>query len=651
MLKLRTDVAAQSNQAGVVGNTAVENKAAEKVGLEKAALRQPEAPSGGIPKNVLELSPIELAAVLERGSASARQSAASTIALIARAEQPTLRVAYAEGLVDKSATIKKGADRDANLTKSSPSVLFGVSDTTARAMFEELGIKSVGEFAAATPAKLMSLASSKDPANVLSDTQLKHLITLHGKLQRYDDTKPVLDLQRIGKVRTQLATAQETVERMASVLDKNPVALTNSLVRLGATFQWLEDAQSRLAKLSDEAIMARSSGGTRALRDELSSIRDSIDGILAKKDSFFDAKTAVDDGKTPWNPALHDTKTALLTHPLDANPYDVHPLPNLNPTERIIETEFITAFKSHHRRMVREFLKMVRKDGGNVIEPDNAKLLSPRYSRPDLVKQIHSLEEQIKQLRVMADEGSTTAADRIGQLELKIEHAKREIGKSRAESNIPLHMTATVIARLALVQALDDLAADKSIPADKKTLLITCGGCAAGKGTSLTKAGETVPQVKTASLVYDTDGETSGVFNKFAMEEALKRGIKPIFLYVHADPKDAWGRVYSRAAQVGRMVSEEPFLDSHVDSPRNFQEFHAAHKHDKDVTFLIIDNSKGGKPELVSELPSYCLTYDRDELRNVIRQQTDTAQVDPHAQKIARRSRKIWHDRTGGQDG
>ncbi len=610
-----------------------------------AKLQQPEAPAATMPPNALDFSPTELAAVLETASRSARNSASALIGLLAQLEVPTQRVSYYEDLVDKPHHLKAGKDRDLNFTRSSPSILDGIKEETATKLRRELGVKSIGEFAATSAEVLATLVTPKDPVNGITPAQLVPLLSIHRRLETYEDASPRVDLARLGKARKQLESAQGTVLRMAEVLEERPIALTNSLVRISATFQWLEDCQARLEKLSDEAVVRATKGGAKAVREELDSIRAVVPKILSKKAAFFDAKTTVDEGQIAWDPALHDTTTALLTQPLASSPFVVHQIPNLNPTERIIEKEFASAFQAHPRRMVREFIKMVRRGGGNVIEPDNAKLLCPRFARPDLMAQIAESQAQIQSLNGL---GTAVAAAEIERLELTIAKAKTEIKRSRAESNIPTHMTATAIARLTLVQMLEDLANDKSIPADQKTLLITGGGCAAGKGTSLTKAGELVPAVKTASLVYDTDGETSGVFNEFVLAECRKHGIKPTFLYVHADPVQAWDRVYSRADQVGRMVSEEPFLDSHVDSPRNFNEFFLRHRRDKDVTFVIIDNSKGGAPELVNELPASALRYNRDELRHVIRQKTDTANVDPHAQKIAQRSRRIWEVRTHG---
>lgn len=443
-------------------------------------------------------------------------------------------------------------------------------------------------------------------------------------------TDKTLDLAQLGKARARLEQTVKGVDALAGFLGKHPVELSDSLVRLSSTIQWIDKNEDRLHAKSDDVWASKVKGSPNAVKDELRQIRSLVQRLLDKRDAVLDARTTVPPGEHSWEPTATDHNTALITHPVEADPFQVYRLPNLSPKERVIEKEFADAFKTSGRRMVRDFLQQVRAGtfgAPNVIEPDSAKNLSPRFSRPDLT-------------------------DRDNPA------VKAEIAKSRAESNLPLHMTATVIARLALIQALDDLARDTSIAPDKKTLLVTCGGVAAGKGYAVNNAGGAVGDLaKMVSLVYDTDGETSGTFNKFVLDACKERGIHPIFLYVHADPKLAWERVFSRAEQVGRMVSEEPFLDSHVDSPKNFAAFQAAHKDDAKsdgsplATFIVIDNSKAGQPRVVDQVPAEALTQDRDQLRDVIKQKTREAQVPTFFTKVAQAGERIWPHRGADRGG
>lgn len=604
-----------------------------------AKLEAPELQHAGLPSSQVQLtaSQQELLKGLDTASKAARTSAANLTSLASHLLAPRDRVKFDPSIVDhgKLGFAAHTPNRDAIFAKAGPALLKDIGPAAERQLSDLLGVKTIGQLAKTSAAELDVLLQLAPGEPGLTEAQLAKLKAVHAKLVAYEDTSPTIDMATVSKVRARLEATQKTVDTMAGLVGSQPVQLNDALVRLNATFQWLEQASASLDKLSDEELAKRVKGSPSLARKELHAIRATVDSIVQHKEAFHDAKTLSDAQRT-HKKELGDATTALLTQPLDAaSPFKVKQLPNLSPKERIIETEFLTAFEQKGPRMVREFLKNVKAGmygPPNVIAPDDAKLLSPRYARAD----------------VFADK-PVTALDQLDP------ESKKKVQQSRAEANIPLHMTATVIARLALVQALDDLAKDTSIPADKKTLLVTCGGVAAGKGFAVKHAGESMGDVvKSAALVYDTDGETSGTFNAFVMQACKERGIKPTFLYVHADPEVAWERVFSRAAKEGRMVSEEPFLDSHVDSPRNFAEFYRAHrdaKNDKGeplANFVIIDNASG-TPKLVDEVPPSALGKNRDELRHVIKQKTNAITEAPDfVIKTAKRGEKLWPERTAG---
>lgn len=594
----------------------------------------------GLPASAVALatSSTELTRLLDGASKAARGSAANLTALVTKLTGPTLRVTFDPALVDPSkVSFQSSLHRDASFSNASPSILAGIGPATSALLLDELGVKSVRDLVTTSPDALRGLLAPTRGAAPISEAQLAKLESLRGQLIAYEDRAPTVELPTLSKVRARLEATQKTLGTMAGLLEKNPVELSDSLVRLSATFQWLEAARDGLRELPASELTRRVKGSPSAARAELAKIETLLDDVLRRKDTFFDARTT-SPAESTHRKSVEDTAHALLTQPLDAaNPFEVKLLPNLSPKERIVETEFTTAFKLKGHRMVHEFLKNVRSGmygPPNVIAPDDAKMLSPRFARADVF---------------------AAAPGGVTQLEQLDPESKRKVQQSRAETNIPLHMTATVIARLALVQALDDLAKDPSIPADQKTLLVTCGGVAAGKGYAVKNASDDIAGlVKSASLVYDTDGETSGTFNEFVMKACQERGIHPLFVYVHADANVAWERVFSRAAKEGRMVSEEPFLDSHVDSPRNFAAFHEAHKDDKTrtgapaATFVIIDNASGS-PQLVSAMPEQALKQDRDRLRHDIKQKTNAiAEVPEFVVKCAKRGEKLWPERYGG---
>ena len=169
-----------------------------------AKLQQPEAPAATMPPNALDFSPTELAAVLETASRSARNSASALIGLLAQLEVPTQRVSYYEDLVDKPHHLKAGKDRDLNCTRSSPSIRDGIKEETATKLRRELGVKSIGEFAATSAEVLATLVTPKDPVNGITPAQLVPLLSIHRRLETYEDASPRVDLARLGKARKQL---------------------------------------------------------------------------------------------------------------------------------------------------------------------------------------------------------------------------------------------------------------------------------------------------------------------------------------------------------------------------------------------------------------------------------------------------------------
>lgn len=238
----------------------------------RVKLQQPEAPAATMPPNALDFSPTELAAVLETASRSARNSASALIGLLAQLEVPTQRVSYYEDLVDKPHHLKAGKDRDLNFTRSSPSILDGIKEETATKLRRELGVKSIGEFAATSAEVLATLVTPERPG------QRHHAGTAGAAAVDPPAPRDLRGRQptsRLGAAREGSEAAgvgaRDGAADGGKVSGGAPIALTNSLVRISATFQWLEDCQARLEKLSDEAVVRATKGGAKAVREELDS--------------------------------------------------------------------------------------------------------------------------------------------------------------------------------------------------------------------------------------------------------------------------------------------------------------------------------------------------------------------------------------------
>ena len=258
-------------------------------------------------------------------------------------------------------------------------------------------------------------------------------------------------------------------------------------------------------------------------------------------------------------------------------PAKIPRLPNLTAHERQAESDFATMFERAPDQVAGQFLEGVlaeakRKGGAPVFETDAAKMLSKEW---------------------WVDE-----------------NPEAQMGK-RQTYNTALHGTANAITKRAFVKHLDSLPAGGSI-------LVTVGGCGAGKGYAL----ENVPQAKElaskAAVVWDSAGDQNATENAWILSEAENRGLKVTYAFVHADPKVQWADpkmgVVKRAnnPKNGRMVDAKVFADSYAQGARNHHAFHQKHKANPNAQFVFMKNGK--TPQLVDGVPPEALAIDRDEL-------------------------------------
>jgi hypothetical protein len=217
-------------------------------------------------------------------------------------------------------------------------------------------------------------------------------------------------------------------------------------------------------------------------------------------------------------------------------------------------------------------------DAPNIFNTDDAKLLSPDYNpkgvSPDLVK------------------------------------------NARGLYNITVHQTANALAKRAFLKYLDDTVVH--LPEDKRIVLVTSGGCAAGKGFALKGTEEGRMMSKEAAAIWDAAGEQNATENVWVLAECEKRGIKPIFAFIHADPISRWENpesgVIERASRNGRMVDGKLYSDSYALGANNFNAFHQEHKNNPNVRFMILDNSKPGTIKKLDKIPEEALSQDSDEI-------------------------------------
>lgn len=249
-------------------------------------------------------------------------------------------------------------------------------------------------------------------------------------------------------------------------------------------------------------------------------------------------------------------------------------LSGLRDDEKKYEERMNDSFEKNPEGAAKAFLESCEKNNW-VFETDAAKNLLPEWSRPDLP----------------ADE--------------KTVHPER--AEFRGKYNAVLHQAANAIAKRAFISRLDEIA---KMPEDKRKVLVTSGGVAAGKGSALAAQPDLA---KSVAATWDAAGEQNATENDWLLEECQKRGIRPTFLFVHADPKEAWPGVVERAKGIGRMVDAQLFADSYAVGSKNFSEFHSKHKDKADFVFGIFQGR--GKPAKISEeMPEEARKLDADDI-------------------------------------
>jgi hypothetical protein len=131
-----------------------------------------------------------------------------------------------------------------------------------------------------------------------------------------------------------------------------------------------------------------------------------------------------------------------------------------------------------------------------------------------------------------------------------------------------------------------------------------------GKGSALAAQPDLA---KSVAATWDAAGEQNATENEWLLEECKKRGIRPTFLFVHADPKQSWPGVVERAKGIGRMVDAQLFADSYAVGAKNFADFHGKHKDEADFVFGVFQGR--GKPAKITEsMPEEALKLDVDDI-------------------------------------
>ena len=291
-------------------------------------------------------------------------------------------------------------------------------------------------------------------------------------------------------------------------------------------------------------------------------------------------------------------------------------LAGLSPAERAVESNFADAYEKDPQGHIDAYLAIVAKDSafGHTFGTDDAKVLSPDYAKND---------------------------------------------ENKALYNIATHQTANAIAKAAFEQHIAKTF--KDLPDDKRTIIVTAGGCAAGKGYALKKS--TDPEVKSlaqhAGVVWDTAGEQNSTELPWVQKIASEHNAVSGYVFVDADPKVTFARVISRAQGTkadptkvppveevkpeGRTVDALLHAESYVVGAANFKAFRDKHIKDPKAKFYVI-SARGKDPVLTTDFPEEATSKTVAEVHaaSIEHVESRKGELSDHVYKGATASRHIW---------
>ncbi len=320
-------------------------------------------------------------------------------------------------------------------------------------------------------------------------------------------------------------------------------------------------------------------------------------------------KTAPPPGKV-YNPNVEAkgkhgiTKAACVGVPAFTvpPPPKIERLPNLSPDERKVEGEFIDAFEANPDKMAKDFLNLVHKKTKPGDPPtfgtDDAKELTDCW---------------------MVDDPQQRA-------------------QNRARLNISLHQVANAVAKRAFLQHLDTIKPGGEV-------LVTVGGCGAGKGFSIKNVPKVLEMKTSSAGVWDSAGDQNATENPWVQSELEKRGLKGTYVFVHADPETQWGHpergIVKRAQDPndGRMVDARVAGDSYAIGAQNHQAFYEANKDNPNAKFVFLH----GKEELPG-IPESALNLDRHELKRKFTEILAASDAPPHVKDGGTKWPNTWPD-------
>ena len=281
-------------------------------------------------------------------------------------------------------------------------------------------------------------------------------------------------------------------------------------------------------------------------------------------------------------------------------------LSNLTKSERKVEREFAKAYEKNPEKMADKLLGLIKK----ATPPGDP----PTFGTDD-AKVMHSA---------------------WGGKKLTLE--QRSV--NRATLNNALHATANAVTKKAFLKHLDTLKKGDEV-------LVTVGGCGAGKGFALKNVPKALEMKKKAKAVWDSAGDQNATENPWIQKELEKRGLKGNYVFVDADPKTQWAHpergVVKRAQDPndGRMVDAKVFADSYAHGAKNHQSFYESNKKNKNANFIFLEN--GATPKEIPGIPKKRLRQSAKKLADFsIETIARDSSIPPHVRRGATAGTRIW---------
>lgn len=147
-----------------------------------------------------------------------------------------------------------------------------------------------------------------------------------------------------------------------------------------------------------------------------------------------------------------------------------------------------------------------------------------------------------------------------------------EQAQVRAAANHALHPTAVAIARAAFLKRLDELARLPTTDVHR-SVFVTNGGCAAGKGSLCDLVAQMHGGRFDFGAVWDAAGEGEGLENAWVLAQCQKRGLQVAFGYCDNNPLVEYQDVLGRALAMGRMVDVVTYARSYTRGAANMRAF------------------------------------------------------------------------------